>query len=92
MPLTFGAVIALPAGQADPVAMRRAIVVTELVVPGSAEVGTAGAVVVFVAEYPVLVAEGGLRLRRVGFPLVPVGAHLQPVLGGQPGDQAVAAS
>lgn len=88
--LTFGAVIALPAVGAHSVALGRASVVAELVVPGPAEVGTAGAVVVLIAENPVLVAE--CRVRGSVLLLVPVHADVQPLLGGQPGDQGLAIS
>lgn len=90
IPLTFGAVVALPAVGAHPVALRGASVVAELVVPGAAEVGAPGPVVVLVAKDPVLVAERGVR----GFVLllVPLHPNIQPLLRRQPRDQGLAAS
>lgn len=83
--LTGVAVVALPAGQTDTLPDRTATVVAEVVVPRSAQILTALAVIVRHARHPVLV----LHLRVSAFVLVhgPVRSDVQPFLGGQPRDQ-----
>lgn len=85
MVLTFGAVVAFPAGEADAVPLERAGVVAELVVPRSAEVGAAVAVVVRVAGHPELVRHE--RVVRVVHRLRPVLADVQVALRCQSFDQ-----
>lgn len=79
--LTLGAVVALPAGQAHDVALRRASVVAEAVVPRTAHVGTSRPVVMRVTRHPVLVAHervcGTVLVRRPGV------GHVQPALSGE---------
>lgn len=88
--LTFGTVVTLPAVGTDTVALGGARVVAELVVPRPTEVGAARAVVVLVTHDTVLVAEG--RVRAAVLLLVPVRAHVQPLLRRQPRDQRFAGS
>lgn len=90
MLLTFGTVVALPAVGTDAVALGGARVMSELVVPRPTEVGAARAVVVLVTHDTVLVAEG--RVRAAVLLLVPVRAHVQPLLRRQPRDQRLAGS
>lgn len=84
-PLTFRAVVALPAGHADAVARLRALVVAERVVARPAQVGAALAVVVLVAGDTEIVLQR--RVLVVVAVLRPLGRDVQHALNGQARDQ-----
>lgn len=85
--LTFRAVVALPARQADDVARRRARVVAELVVSRPAQVAAALSVVVGVARHPKLKLDA--RIGRHSAVLRPLRANVQHSLHRQPVDQSI---
>lgn len=83
--LTFSAVVALPARETDAVTGGGTLVVSKVVVSGSAQVGTARAVVMGVARHPVFVPHHGMG--RAVLVLRPILPHVQPPLRCQAGDQ-----
>lgn len=94
-PLTFRAIIALPAGHTNAIARLRALVVTERIVTRPAQIRAALAVVVLVARHPEVVLQPRrrvcrrrrLRCGRLVAVLRPFGRNVQHTLDGEARDQ-----
>jgi len=84
-PLTFSAVVSLPARETDAVACGGAFVVAEVVIAGTAQYGTAATIVMFVARDSVFVLHHGMR--RAVFVLRPILSNVQPSLRRKARDQ-----
>lgn len=78
--LTFVAIVILPAREADALSGLRAFEVTEAVISGSAEIGTALAVVVSVAGDSIFVLQDPLAVWWPIFVRLPLLGHSEPRL------------